>query len=281
MGDFNKAIVLKKDVLRLLDMAFNSRTYVLSMAATSMAYSQMGQWDQAKEDGYEGLKVAEKYSNNSLASFAAFAIALANSSENNTGQALDFAELAVRKAPTIADKVFSQSGLSWALCRSGQAPKGVALGTELIPMFQAVRFVPGEIWETAILAEGLLLTGEHEKATQTIKNALELAKRCEMKFFIGWAYRLLGEIALKTNPAQAGEPLAAPHFEESIAIFREINAENELAMAYAGYGRFHKKNGQIAKAREYLTKALEIFERLGTLIEPDKVRGILAELPEA
>ena len=30
----------------------------------------------------------------------------------------------------------------------------------------------------------------------------------------------------------------------------------------------------------YLTKALEIFERLGTLLEPDKVRKELAELPE-
>jgi len=31
-------------------------------------------------------------------------------------------------------------------------------------------------------------------------------------------------------------------------------------------------------AREYLAKALEIFERLGTLIEPDKVRKELVEL---
>jgi hypothetical protein len=41
-----------------------------------------------------------------------------------------------------------------------------------------------------------------------------------------------------------------------------------------------QKNGQIAKAREHLTKALEIFERLGTLIEPDQIRGVLAELPD-
>jgi hypothetical protein len=54
-----------------------------------------------------------------------------------------------------------------------------------------------------------------------------------------------------------------------------------LALAYAGYdGRLHKQKGQIAKAREYLTKALEIFERLGTLIEPDKIREELTELPE-
>jgi tetratricopeptide (TPR) repeat protein len=84
-----------------------------------------------------------------------------------------------------------------------------------------------------------------------------------------------GGCVLKTNPTQA-----TPHFEKSIAILREIKAENELAMAYAGYGRLHKKQGEIARAREYLTKALEIFERLGTLIEPDKVREKLAELPK-
>ena len=67
---------------------------------------------------------------------------------------------------------------------------------------------------------------------------------------------------------------------ESIAIFREIKAENELAMAYAGYGRLHKQQGEIARAREYLTKALEIFERLGILIQPDKVKQELASLPE-
>ena len=44
-------------------------------------------------------------------------------------------------------------------------------------------------------------------------------------------------------------------------------------MAYAGYGRLHGRQGEDSrKTREYLTKALEIFERLGTLMEPDKVR---------
>jgi len=70
------------------------------------------------------------------------------------------------------------------------------------------------------------------------------------------------------------------HFEKSIAVLQKIKAENELALAYAGYGRLQKQQGQIGQAREYLTKALEIFERLGTLIEPDKVREELARLPE-
>jgi tetratricopeptide (TPR) repeat protein len=86
----------------------------------------------------------------------------------------------------------------------------------------------------------------------------------------------LGEIALKANPARA-----VSHFEKSIAVLQEIKAENDLALAYAGYGRLQKQQNQFAQAREYLMKALEIFERLGTLIEPDKVREILAELPAA
>jgi tetratricopeptide (TPR) repeat protein len=80
---------------------------------------------------------------------------------------------------------------------------------------------------------------------------------------------------MKNNPAQA-----AAYFEKSMAVLQEIKAENELALAYAGFGRLHKQQGQIAQAREYLTNALEIFERLGTLIEPDKVREELAELPK-
>ena len=86
----------------------------------------------------------------------------------------------------------------------------------------------------------------------------------------------MGEMALKTNPAQA-----ATHFERSIVVLREIKAEIELALAYVSYGRLQKQQKQIAQAREYLMNALEIFERLGTLLEPDKVKGTLVELPEA
>jgi hypothetical protein len=94
-----------------------------------------------------------------------------------------------------------------------------------------------------------------------------------VKYYAGFARRLLGEIELKTNPVRA-----ASHFEKSMAVLQEIKAENQLAMAFTGYGRFLKKQSEIAGAREYLTKALEIFERLGTLIEPDKVREELAGL---
>ena len=132
-----------------------------------------------------------------------------------------------------------------------------------------------EIDLTCFMGDGYWLAGENKKARQTLKKGLEMAEQCGYKYYVGFAHRLLGESILKTNPTQA-----AAHLEKSIAMFREIKAENELAMAYAGYGRYYKQKGQIVQAHEYLTKALEIFERLGTLIETDKIREEFAELPE-
>jgi tetratricopeptide (TPR) repeat protein len=129
------------------------------------------------------------------------------------------------------------------------------------------------------LGEAYWLAGESDNARQTLEELLELANRCGAKFYLGSAHRLLGEIALTTDPIQVVAPLAAPHFEQSIAILQQIKAKNELALAYAGYGRLRHQQGHDEQAREYLTRSLEIFERLGTLGEPDKVRQALAELP--
>jgi tetratricopeptide (TPR) repeat protein len=126
------------------------------------------------------------------------------------------------------------------------------------------------------LGEGYWLAGEDDKARQTLEKGLEIMERCGARYYAGFAQRLLGEIDLKTNPTQA-----AHHFERSIAVLQEIKAENELALAYKGYGCLHRQQNQIVQAKEYITRALKIFERLGTLLEPGKVREILTELPEA
>ena len=126
-----------------------------------------------------------------------------------------------------------------------------------------------------MLADGYFLLGDYDRARQTAEEAVELADRHGAKYILGWAVRLLGEIAMKTIPDES-----AHYFEKAISISQEIKAENELALAYSGMGRYYKHQGDRTHAKEYLSKALEIFEKLGTLIEPDKVRKELAELPQ-
>jgi tetratricopeptide (TPR) repeat protein len=123
--------------------------------------------------------------------------------------------------------------------------------------------------------EAFWLARQYDEARKNLEESLEVMVRCGARLHGGWAHRLLGEIALKTSPDEA-----PAHFEKAISIASEIKAENELALAYSGMGRYHKHQGNTEQARQYLTDALEIFERLGTLIEPDKVREELAGLPK-
>jgi tetratricopeptide (TPR) repeat protein len=272
-GDYDQVIRLKEEVLGIMEQKFNLRCYVMSLAGAAWAYSHFGNWDHAIRDGKKGLEAAEEYSNNSLISFVAYAIAVANTLRSDQGQALEYAEMAVQKAPTLGDRVFAQNGLAWALCRFNEPLKAIELGNTLVQLYQAVRFVPGEIIARLIVGESYWLAGEYDKANQEIEEGLKLAENSRMKFYMGWGYRLLGEIALKTNTEQAKF-----HFEKSIEVLQKIKADNELALAYAGFGRFYKQQDQKKEARKYLTRALDIFERLGTLNEPEKVKEELSEM---
>jgi len=270
-GHYDRVLAVKEELLRMMEQRFNPRWYVRGLCGASRACICLGRWDEAVEEAEKALKVAEESSDNSLVVWAVWTLSMAYTWKGDLGRAVEYGELALQKAVTPADKAWAQRGLGWALCRAGEANRGVELLAAALAIVRPSRHMPTEISTTCILGAAYWLAGEDDKARQALEEGLEIADRCGARYYLGWAQRLLGEITLKTNPAQA-----AAHFEKSIPVLQEIRAENELALAYAGYGRLHKQQGQIAKAREYLMKA----ERLGTLIEPDKVREELDELPE-
>jgi len=61
-------------------------------------------------------------------------------------------------------------------------------------------------------------------------------------------------------------------------VLEEIGARNELAKALAARGEVLQATGDVAGARQMWERALTIFEELGTLDEPPRVRAALAAL---
>jgi tetratricopeptide (TPR) repeat protein len=275
-GDFDQVLTLKKNALDLLKRQFNLRSYMYALTAASFAHQYMGCWNEAVSEGQKALKIGEEFSDNSVISFAAATLAGAYSLKLDLSQAIEYGTYAVDKAPTAMDKAMAQITLAVTWCKSGELDKGMQSLTAMVPMVQATGFVPVVAPFKRSLGEGYRLDGMYDKAKQTLEELVELTRRYGMRYYLASAHRLLGEIARKTTPDQS-----SAHFEESITILEEIKAENELALAYAGYGRLLKQQGRVDKAREYLEKSLEILERLGTLIEPERIRNELAEMPDA
>jgi tetratricopeptide (TPR) repeat protein len=279
-GDYDRVLALKEDVLRMMAQRFNLRWYAWALEAASVAYSWLGRWQEAVEEGHKVLRMGEELTDHGVVSHAAWMISWAYTAQGDLVRAVAYGELAVQKAPTPADKTWAQCPLAWAWCRAGEPRRGVEVLAQGVAIQRAAHCIWGEPL-ALFLGEGYWLAGEYAHATRTFEEILDIAGRCGMKFLLGSAHRFLGEIALTTNPAQVAEPLAAPHFEQSIALLQQIHAENELALAYVGYSRLLLFQGNLAQARDALTRAQTIFERLGTLGEPDRVRQALATLPSA
>jgi hypothetical protein len=78
---------------------------------------------------------------------------------------------------------------------------------------------------------------------------------------------MLGEIDAAEGPPET----AAARFERTIEAAERSGSENELALALAARGRLRGTGGG-----GDLEQPLEIFERLGTCVEPERIRTELA-----
>jgi tetratricopeptide (TPR) repeat protein len=272
-GDLEQALVSKEEALREMEGQLNLVTYVRAQALDVWVCTSLGRWEQGIEQGHRGLSAAEEFSDGSLICFAALPLVSLYCTKGEPRRGLEYAEMAAEKAPTPMDKAWAQSYVGWALCRVGEPDKGIKQLAGFLEMARAAGFMASALPAGWQLAEVYWLAGELEMARHVAEQLLEDATRCGSRYFAGAAHHILGETKQRVNLT-----LAADHFEQSISFLRESKVEPYLSLSYAAYGRLHKQQGDAEKAREYLTKALEIHERLGTLIEPDKVRAELAGL---
>jgi tetratricopeptide (TPR) repeat protein len=262
-GDYGAVMAVKKDLVQMGVKSSNLRWYVRGLSAAGNAYAHLGDWGDAVKEGQTALKLALRYADDNLASLAASSLSLSHCWQGNSDEALKVGRLAVEKATTPGDQSRSKRSLGWAMCRAGQVKKGIELLTEAtLPIFQSGGFRAFEIPLRCYLGEGYRLAGNEEKAVQTFRAGLEMAKRSGAKFYIGFASRHLARLIFQKDPHQA-ELL----IKKSIRILEQIKAENETAMALVDYGWLCRAQENMHKAQELFNRAVEIFERLGTVID--------------
>ena len=123
------------------------------------------------------------------------------------------------------------------------------------------------------LADAYLRKGAPAKARAVLEAGLGKIRGASYRQAEGWGERLLGESLISEDPAAA-----ATHLATAAAILEEIGARNELAKTLAAQGALRRAAGDVAGAKELFERALGIFEELGTIDEPPRVRAALAAL---
>jgi predicted ATPase/DNA-binding SARP family transcriptional activator len=272
IGDFETVPAYEADVERASAKSTDVRSHVYCRGALSIASANEGRFDRGLEIARDLFRRAENMGDRSAMSYAAWLMAWGFIAKGDVSQGLEVAAQAAQLAPTPADQSWAQGTLAVAHCRAGNAGQAIEILSQLVPACRAAHFVPAEIF-TPYLAEAYWRAGDIPMAVHALEDMLAIIEPCRMRLQIGMAHRLFGEIRATEDRNQS-----ITHFERSITLLQEINAQPELALAYLAYGRLHTRLGHVTKARDYLSRALGIFEHLGTMSEPDRVRSELAEL---
>jgi class 3 adenylate cyclase/tetratricopeptide (TPR) repeat protein len=267
-ANFDEVAVWEAKALQAFEQEFEPHYYMWSRAAAAWAYAYQGSWVRAVEEGQEGLRAGAEHRDDSATCFSAFVLCDAYIGEGNLDAALEYGELAVRVAPTPADEVWSRTWLAKAWMRAGRVDEAIELLEQLLPAYEATRFAYGAACCGLYLGEAFWRAGRFDEGRAVLQKTADLAERTQMPFHVGSCNRVLGEIDLDTDPTPDGFARATREFEHSMALFDRMQAKNELAMAYAGYGRLRGRCGDAEAAARFSGMALEIFDRLGTTIDP-------------
>ncbi len=278
LGNFAEVDGWKEKALRAFERDYDPLYYMWARTGSAFAYVYQGSWSDAVEECKEALRAGQEHDDPGLICFSHFVLCYAYTGEGRYEEAQSNGELAVQKAPTLAETAWSKLVLAGAWCRTGQAERAIETLEALGPLYDATQMALGQIYNACYLGEAYCRTGRLKEASETLERAIEHAERIRFPFYLGAALRLRAEVARKVDFTGPGRLRASGYFEQAIGVLSEIGAENELALAQAGYARLCGESGDRDKARQYYLTALETLERLGSLAEPPVIRKALAEL---
>jgi DNA-binding SARP family transcriptional activator/uncharacterized protein HemY len=126
-----------------------------------------------------------------------------------------------------------------------------------------------------VMAEVCLARGEVTEALECGQASLEMAHKIGDEVFEGVAHRVLGKVmALGHQRWKEGER----HFSKSIDILTALGNEHELAKSYYECGLVLRDKGEVDRAQEHLSQAIEIFERTGATERLERAKTAYRQL---
>ncbi len=266
LGRYDDVVAWSDKALQALEQEFDPHYVMWARAVAGWSYMERGRWAEAFRECEDGVRAGTEHGDDSAACFAGFMLSIALTAQGNLREAEEWGEFALRKATTVADEAWSRSMLAWVWARSGRAAEAIDVLAEIVPVYDSIRFTPGQHFGRVYLGEAYARAGRLEEARDTLETVAAHTRRVNAPFYEGSARRLLGEVVAQIDPTPNGWDRAAGEFETAIALLGRIGAENELALTYAGYADLHAARGDAPAADRYRAMATEIFDRLGTIV---------------
>ncbi len=194
----------------------------------------------------------------------------------DAARALEACRQAEALSPGPFDKAMLKAVRGQALIKGPDPAAGTAELEEAVAWFAKSNLRYTHSYAVLFLAEGYLRHGQCSKARALAEEAVVVARDRHYWHLEGVAERVLGESLLPDDRQAAKE-----HFEAAALILAEVGARNDLAKAWLTQATIRHAEGDHAGGLSLAGRALSLFEELGTLDEPERVRTWLASASAA
>jgi len=275
VGDPRSAVAAGERALTTFEARRNVWWACRTLWHLSSAANILGEWQQSLRYCQRALEHGEAVNDLRLKVVGRWRTGSTSIFQGDPQTGLQWCEKALALSPIPFDAAMVKAVQGYGLVKAGEVAAGTAQLAEAVAWFERSHLSYTRSLFTLRLGEGYLRQGELLQARGLFAEVLATSREAGYRQLEGVAERFLGESMVVENPTAAVE-----HLESAMRILQEIGARNEVAKVLVAQATLRRASGDAAGARVLLERALALFEALGTLDEPLRVRAALAALQD-
>ena len=225
--------------------------------------TELGEFEDGARIGREGLRIAEAVDHPFTLATAHAGIGSLYVRQGNLEAGIPILERGLDLCRTWKlslwfPPVASALGVGYSL--SGRVADAVRLLERAVEQSEGMRLGGWHSRVLAAMGHAYLLAGRPTDALQATRRALEIARAHKERGHEAWSWRLLGEIALRS---ELSIPEAEQALHRTLTLATELEMRPLAAHSRLGLGRWFQRAGNRMDAEAHMRAAIALFGELG------------------
>ncbi|MCU0919066.1 MAG: AAA family ATPase [Burkholderiaceae bacterium] len=242
----------------------------------------MGHLDEALDRASQALALARQGGHAFTVAYAMHFLAVVHQTRREPGPTAAHAEALLgltREKGFPALEAWGKVLLGWACAEGGRPKEAIELIRQAQEMSQSAGARVARSASLAVLAGVYARAGAVDAGLAAVAEGLELANRCDERFYEGELLRLRGELNLQRDPSIAAQAMA--DLRAAIALSREQQALTWELRGATALARVLEQRGQPDAARDVLGAPLALCAEGRDTADHCEARALLDRLTPA
>jgi len=299
LGLFEEALDLAErghEIARFLES--DHYLYFKSMHARGFAYYYMGYCKENLQIGKALLDYGNKHSNFRCLVLGHISMSFAHSAAGNPALALEASKDAIRVSADPVYSIIPNAVAAFSHVQIGEFEEAGKIANATLAFSQKFGCEYHGTAASLILGGVMISSGKMAMGLKQVENILQRLKEIEKKGLIPMGEYILGKIyfqmatgagpvkwsALLKNVVFLAKTLpvagkrAEYHFNKAVDLAKEVGAKGVEGQAYLDIGLLYKTQKKKDQAKQYISKAIQVFEETNAEVFLKQARQAMESL---